>query len=75
MTEMDPSGLRKAAEFNIEKSITFFAVAIAIEDNILDEEEAKRYLNMDPASRISSDLYPGDRAYDRAISIAREVCL
>lgn len=62
------SELRSDAVWNIEQAKHKMAVALALRDGELSEDEAVGYLVLtDELSRVQSDYYPGDEYYDQAV--------
>lgn len=62
--------LRGLAEDAAKQAQAIMAIALALEDGELDDEEAKRAIQLhhsdDSLALIQSDVYPGDEYFDRA---------
>lgn len=63
------SELSTEASHHLESAKHKMAVALAIRDGVLEEDEAQEYLKLDAGlERLQSDHYPGDEYYDKAYS-------
>lgn len=58
--------LREEASQEVQNAHEKQAMAVAIEEGELTEEQAEEILEMDELAVVQSDYYPGDKFYDRA---------